>query len=175
MRKELQWGLLITAILSVIAGIYVIAQPMVSLVSLSIFFAAVLFVNGVYEIVRYFYDKGNSSGFMLFDGIVTVVLSLILFSGPLGAMVTLIPYIFVFWVLFGGISRIFIGFEIRKADKREGNYLFLTGVLGIFCGIVMAFHPLFTGLVVAYMIGFGFLYQGIINIVSFFRLRKTAQ
>ena len=59
MRKELQWGLLITGILSVIAGIYVIAQPMVSLVSLSIFFAAVLFVNGVYEIVRYFYDKGN--------------------------------------------------------------------------------------------------------------------
>ena len=38
MRKELQWGLLITGILSVIAGIYVIAQPMVSLVSLSIFF-----------------------------------------------------------------------------------------------------------------------------------------
>ena len=175
MRKELQLGLLITGILSVIAGFYVIARPMVSLISLSVFFAAVLFVNGVYEIVRYFYDKENRSGFMLFDGIVTLVLSLVLFSGPLIAMVTLIPYIFVFWVIFDGIVRIFIGVGTRKLDKREGNYLFLTGALGIFCGIVMAFHPLFTGLVVAYMIGFGFLYQGIINIVSFFRLRKTAQ
>ena len=83
--------------------------------SLSFFYAAVLFVNGVYEIVRYFYDKENRSGFMLFDGI----LSIILLSSPLIAMVTLIPYIFAFWVLFGGISRIFIGFQIRKHDKRK--------------------------------------------------------
>ena len=173
MKKGLLWGLLITGILSVIAGIYTICRPMVSLISLSFFFAAVLFINGVYEIMRYFYDKENRSGFMLFDGIVTVVISLILLSGPLITMASLIPYLFVFWVLFSAASRIFIGFGIRKLDRREGNYLLLIGVIGILCGIVMALHPLFTGLIIAYMIGFAFLYQGVINIVSFSRLRKS--
>jgi len=39
----------------------------------------------------------------------------------------------------------------------------------------MALHTLFTGLIVAYMIGFGFMYQGIVNIVSFFRLWKNTK
>ena len=57
MRKEFRITALIVGILSIIAGIYMFVSPIASLASLSFFFAAVMFINGVYEIIHYFADR----------------------------------------------------------------------------------------------------------------------
>ena len=171
MKKEFRLTALAVGILSIIAGIYMFISPIISLASFSFFFAAVMFINGVYEIIHYFADKEDHIFIVLLNGIITILLSILVLSSPLFAAATLIPYLFACWILFSGITRFIISFKIRYITRRGGFYLLLIGILGIICGIVMLMHPLFTSLFVAYMIGFDFIYHGIISIVLFFRGR----
>ena len=165
MKKEFRLTALAVGILSIIAGIYMFISPITSLASFSFFFAAVMFINGVYEIIHYFADKEDHIFIVLLNGIITILLSILVLSSPLFAVATFIPYLFACWILFSGITRFIISFKIRYITRRGGFYLLLI------CGIVMLMHPLFTSLFVAYMIGFDFIYHGIISIVLFFRGR----
>lgn len=171
MRKEFRITALVVGILSIIAGIYMFVSPITSLASFSFFFAAVMFINGVYEIIHYFADKEDHILIVLLNGILTILLSILVLSSPLFAAATIIPYFFACWILFSGITRFVISFKIRYITRRGGFYLLLIGILGIICGIIMLMHPLFTSLFVAYLIGFDFIYHGIISIVLFFRGR----
>ena len=171
MRKEFRITALIVGILSIIAGIYMFVSPIPSLASLSFFFAAVMFINGVYEIIHYFADREDHVLIVLLNGILTILLSILVLTSPLFAAATLIPYLFACWILFSGITRFIISFKIRSITRRGGFYLMLIGILGIICGIVLLMHPFFTSLFVACMIGFDFIYHGIISIILFFRGR----
>ena len=171
MRKEFRITALVVGILSIIAGIYMFINPITSLASISFFFAAVMFINGVYEIIHYFADREDHVLIVLLNGILTILLSILVLTSPLFAAATLIPYLFACWILFSGITRFIISFKIRSITRRGGFYLMLIGILGIICGIVLLMHPFFTSLFVACMIGFDFIYHGIISIILFFRGR----
>ncbi len=174
MVKKIKWISLIVGIGSVLAGAYLFVRPMVSLASLSIVFAAVMLTHGIFEVVRYFSDKENKRGAVLCHGIISILLALLLFSSPFLEMATFIPYILAFWVLVSGSTRAFLGFSLRKEkeEQKEGNRLLLTGIAGIVVGLLMCMNPFFTGLIIAYMIGFGFLYQGFESLVIFFKANR---
>ncbi len=167
MNKTFRWVILTGGILSVLAGLYMFASPLASLASIAFILAVIMLVNGIAEVFRYFSEKGEKSGVILAGGIITIILSLCLMSSTWFGLVSFIPFMFAFWVLATGCARFVFGFSERKRSKKEGNYLLIVGVLGMIAGIFMLGHPLFTGVMVAYMIGFGFVYQGIANFVIF--------
>ena len=57
--------------------------------------------------------------------------------------------------------------------KSSGNYKMeiQIGILGIIAGLVMMAHPLMTGFLISYTIAFVFIYQGIVAIVQFFKMK----
>ena len=126
--------------------------------------------QGISEIVQYFKSE-EKHGWNLFGGIVTLILALTLFSGSFIEMVTFVPFIISLWALTNGITKTIVGFKVRKTDKSVGTPLVWMGILGIVAGLIMMGHPLMTGLYISYTIAFVFIYQGIVAIVQFFKIK----
>ncbi len=172
MSTQFKWIFLIGGIFSVLAGLYLFFQPVASLASLTFVFSVVMLVNGIAEVIRYFSEKENRTGALLASGILTIILSIcLLSSSPLG-LVSFIPYMFALWILMSACTRVVLSFAKRKINKTDANYLLIMGILGIIASMFLFGHPLFTGLIVAYMIGFSFVYQGIANLVIFYKFSK---
>ena len=172
MSKKLSWLSILAGVLSILAGFYLMANPALSLLSFAILFALIFMINGISEIIKFF-TADEKSGWDLFSGIMTVLLSFWLFSGSFLEKVTFIPFIFAFWVLFTGVSKTIMSFEVKKVDKKLGSTLLWTGILGIIAGIIMMGHPLMTGVIVTYTVAFVFIYQGIAAIVLYFKSKKA--
>lgn len=168
MSKNWKWLSLLAGIFAIFAGFRMLVNPAISLASMTFLFALVFAVQGISEIVQYFKSE-EKHGWNLFGGIVTLILALTLFSGSFIEMVTFVPFIISFWALTNGITKLLVGFKVRKADKSIGTPLVWMGILGIIAGLIMMGHPLMTGLFVSYTIAFVFIYQGIAAIVQFFK------
>jgi uncharacterized membrane protein HdeD (DUF308 family) len=71
-----------------IAGVYLLINPKLSLVSLTLALAVLFFVEGVFHIVTYFQIRSApGSGWLLFDGIVTLILAVLIWrSWPASAV-----------------------------------------------------------------------------------------
>ena len=64
---------------------------------------------------------------------------------------------------------------MASQGKAERNWsLIVPGVLLIFFGALCAFYPGITLLSVTFVAGAGFIFAGIVNIISYVRERKTA-
>ncbi len=146
MSKIWKWLLLIAGIFAVFTGFNMFAHPLISLASMTFWFALVFAVQGISEIVP-------------------------LFSGSFIEMVTFVPFIISLWALTNGITKTIVGFKVRKTDKSVGTPLVWMGILGIVAGLIMMGHPLMTGLYISYTIAFVFIYQGIVAIVQFFKIK----
>ena len=72
------WRLLI-GLIYLLGGLYLIAQPALSLVSLTLFLAGLFFAQGIFLIVGYFQFRGKSgSTWLLIDGAATLVLAVLI-------------------------------------------------------------------------------------------------
>jgi uncharacterized membrane protein HdeD (DUF308 family) len=71
-----------------IAGVYLLINPKLSLVSLTFALAVLFAVEGIFHIVTYFQVRSApGSGWLLFDGIVTLILAVMIgFSWPASAV-----------------------------------------------------------------------------------------
>jgi uncharacterized membrane protein HdeD (DUF308 family) len=79
--KQVIWQVLI-GVVYVIGGVYLLANPLMAVGTLTLLLASVLFVAGVLEIAAYF-QIASASGWLLANGIVTLVLGgLIFFQWP---------------------------------------------------------------------------------------------
>lgn len=170
MSKIWKWLLLIAGIFAVFTGFNMFAHPLISLAFMTFWFALVFAVQGISEIVQYFKSE-EKHGWNLFGGIVTLILALTLFSGSFIEMVTFVPFIISLWALTNGITKTIVGFKVRKTDKSVGTPLVWMGILGIVAGLIMMGHPLMTDLYISYTIAFVFIYQGIVAIVQFFKIK----
>lgn len=170
MSKNVKWLLLVAGMLSILAGLYTLANPALSLASMTFVFALVFGAQGVSEIVHYVKSE-EKHGWTLANGIITLILAFLLLSGNFFEMVTFIPFIFSFWALSNGITKTIIASKVKKVDKKAGNSLLLWGILGIIAGLIMMAHPLMTGLFVTYTIAFVLIYQGVVGIVQFFKIK----
>ena len=71
-----------------IAGVYLLVHPKASLVSLTLALAVLFFVEGIFHIVTYFQIRSApGAGWLLFDGIVTLILAVMIWrSWPASAV-----------------------------------------------------------------------------------------
>ena len=73
------WRMLI-GIVYVIGGAFLAFNPAFTLVSLTLLMAAIFFMEGLLEIVAFFAFRHAGSGWMLFDGLVTLLLGYLIWS-----------------------------------------------------------------------------------------------
>ena len=129
------WGLIVLlGVLSVILGLLAIAYPGATIVTVSIFFAAWLFVSGIFYLISSFTRDGDTGSRVLSAilGVLSIIVGWALLRTPFQSVEVFIFVIGIFFLIQGVMT--FIGAFARKAGR---NWGIASGLLGIIAGIIV--------------------------------------
>lgn len=105
----------------------------------------------------------------LIKGIILIVLSILIFMNPADTLIGLSWFIGIAFMATGFIILI-SAFSFRSQIKGWGWRL-AEGLVDIFFGFILLFNPGFTALVLAFMMGFWFVFYGITALSDSFGLK----
>ncbi len=113
-------GLLIFIVgaLMAVAGFYMVSQPVAGLATITLFLTAYFIVSGIFEIIAAVQIRPASGwGLMLFNGIITLLLGILLWRQfPLSGAWA-VGVLFGIKMVFSGWTLIFIGNAVKDAVK----------------------------------------------------------
>jgi len=117
----LWWGILI-GLIYVAIGIYMLVHPGAGLASLTLILAIYLFMEAAVELMMSFHLRRlKGSGWLMFDGIVTFILAVLIFKTWPSSSAWVIGTLVGISILFSGISRLMLSRgvhgELRNAMK----------------------------------------------------------
>lgn len=106
----------IMAIISVIAGLMLLFEPLEGIVALTLLLAIYFLVSGIFKLLLPLQMTGvPNRGWMAVDGLVTIGLAVIIFlDWPFSAL-QFLGILAGIYMLFGGNSLIFLSFGLKKA------------------------------------------------------------
>jgi uncharacterized membrane protein HdeD (DUF308 family) len=111
------WRMLV-GIVYVVGGGYLAFHPAIALESLTLLVAAVFFAEGVTEIVVFFQFRSlPGSGWILFDGIVTLILAYLIWRPWPSSSVWAIGTLLGVNLIVSGVTRLMYSVEARKTLK----------------------------------------------------------
>lgn len=167
-RGPWHWVALILGILVVIIGVTYIFMPYDAYIMLSWLLPFGIMFYGISRISAYCSSttEAKVTGWVLAEGILSTILAFFFLINPILTLTT-IPYIFGFWILFGGLMRIISSFALKGVTK--GWYWFIIlGVLGIAAGVLLLLYPVVGAGIVTYMTVCIIILMGIQSIAAFF-------
>jgi uncharacterized membrane protein HdeD (DUF308 family) len=106
---------ILAGVVFLIGGYYLLTHPLLALGTLTLLLAAVILAGGVCEIITYFRLKNEqASGWMLFNGIIALILGALIWlhwpSSSVWAIGTLVGV----YLLLTGITRLVVGLTGRR-------------------------------------------------------------
>ncbi|MEL4308018.1 HdeD family acid-resistance protein [Joostella sp. CR20] len=166
------WALALKGLILVIFAIFIFMNPVISAAGLAIWFAALMLVDGIFTIIAAFasWKEREDKWLILMEGIISFFLGIILLNTP-GITLLVIGFTVAFWFIFGGISRIAMGIQVRKEIEGEGWIIF-GGALAVIFGFIIFASPLIGISYLMWIIAFAALFGGIVMIIIAFKLRK---
>jgi uncharacterized membrane protein HdeD (DUF308 family) len=97
-----------------LAGVYLLLNPKLSLVSLTLALAVLFFVEGIFHIVTYFQVRSApGSGWLLFDGIVTLILAVMIWRSWPASAVWAVGTLVGINLLMSGFTRLMYSRAVR--------------------------------------------------------------
>jgi uncharacterized membrane protein HdeD (DUF308 family) len=157
--REVTWGwwlALLIGVVSIIAGIIVIAKPSNSLATLAVIFGIFILVDGLVELVAALSARTQNRGLLAVIGVISVIAGVLLIRHPLGG-VRAVALLIGIWLIAAGVVRFIAAFEaVENRFWRIGVSL----VLAIF-GVVIVSSPRIGYATLALITGIGFICYGI--------------
>ena len=153
---------IIAGALLIAAGVYCLCNQDVAAMSAGIILGLLMLIAGVVEIVIF---AGTSrfilgSGWLLLDGVLTVVMSLFLLFNQWFTMMSL-PILFTVWLLFSGVSRFVSAFDLKALGMRGWGWILALGIVLLVFGIVCMMDPWVSVVAVGVTVGLVFILEGI--------------
>lgn len=168
------WTFLLGGVLYVLFGVLALARPANALLALAMVFAAFLLVDGVFSVVRALGAKGaDGRWWVFFGGLLSIVVGLYALLGPVTS-VLLFVYVIAFQAIVFGVTVFMFGVNIRKAVRSEW-VLYVTGVVSVLFGLMLAWAPGIGGLSLSLMAGAWSLAIGILRVIFAFRVRRLVR
>ena len=100
-----------------IAGVYLLVHPRLSLVSLTLLLAILFLVEGIFHIATYFQLRSASgSGWLLFDGIVTLILAILIWRSWPSSAVWAVGTLVGVNLLMSGFTRLMYSSAVRRSS-----------------------------------------------------------
>ena len=110
------WKLLL-AIVYGVAGLYMLMNPVLGVISLTLLLAVFFLFEGVVEIIFYFKIRGAANaGWVLFDGIITLILGFLIWRRWPSSSVWVIGTLVGISLIFSGISRVMLSSAVRRTS-----------------------------------------------------------
>ena len=155
---------IILGVLLIIGGVCCMFTPFATFLSAGFIIAIMMFVYGVYGVVRFF---NKESGVLeLISSILAILVGVIAVIRP-GSTLVIDDFVLNMvsaWLVVKGFLNIII--FIRARDEVKGwGWGVAIGVLSVIAGILSFMHPMITALTVGIMMGMFFIENGIDMIV----------
>jgi len=164
------WVMVIRGSLLILAGIFTIALPGRTLVSVIWFLGLYWFVDGVIGLIEGIRGEGGKKrGWAIISALIGMLAGLLVIANPLIAGVvssTLLAYLIGITVLFRGLTLMFTG----RNDQWTWKGL-LAGIVYVLFGIVVIARPLVAVVVLMWILAILALIAGVASIWLGFRMR----
>ena len=96
-------------------GIFLLAHPLAGLIGLTAFLGAYLLIKGIFELIMWFgLRRMRGGGWVLFDAIVSLLLSALIWMHLPNSATWVIGTLVGFGILFSGISRLVLGMHAKR-------------------------------------------------------------
>jgi len=154
------WMTLLRGIVAILFGFFVIAQPGISLMTLTMLFGAFVLLDGIGSLTSAFGGRTEHESWwiMLLWGLCGIAVGVMTFFSPGVTAFALLFYIAA-WAIVTGVIELVAAFRLRQEIEGE-FWLGLLGVLSIAFGVFMMVRPgagilSLLWLIAAYAIAFG--------------------
>lgn len=153
-------------VLLIAAGVYCLCNQDIAVLSAGLLLGLFMLVSGVIEIAVFAGTSGVliGSGWLLLDGVLTVIMSLFLLFNQWFTLLSL-PFLFTIWLLFSGISRFVSAFDLRVLGVRAWGWVLAIGILLIVGGFVCMMDPWVSVVAIGVTVGLVFILEGVSAIV----------
>lgn len=151
------WLLLIFGFASVVAGLIVVVQPGISLVTLAWVTGIFLLIDGVFELVVALGREADGRAMTALLGIVSIIAGLFLVRHPIVSVIAIALFVGV-WLVVVGIARFVDAFG---ASDRHRLWSIVLALLEVAAGVVIVSAPDIGVATLALIIGIVFLVRGI--------------
>ena len=175
MLKKIKTDMWINVFMMLLIGILFVVRPQGSLEVTAIIAGAVIFVNGIFDLIYYFrvwadfYSRGS-----LFEGIMKCVLGIFIFTHA-GITTVLFSYVFSIYIIINGIICMETAIYMQRAfEVNCGKYVILS-CLVVLGGIIMMFFSPNTVKMAAIMTGIIFIINAVIDGVILYRIHKISR
>jgi len=168
------WLTLIRGVLWILFGLFVFAQPGITLITLTLTFGIFVLADGIGTIVNAVAgrDEREHWWMLLLAGIAGVLVGAITLVRPQAAAVVLLFYLAI-WALVTGFLEIVAAIRLRREIEGE-FWMGLSGVLTMLFGLLVISRPVAGALSVLWLIGAYAIVFGATLIGLAFRVRGAA-
>ena len=155
---------IVFGVLLIIAGIALIATPLMTFMSAGYFIIILFFIWGIFGVVRGIREKSYDMGF--FFAILSLILGIIgLFMPDAAAMTNnlVLLYFAAGWFIVHGLLSIVTAIQSKKQGDDTGTVVLciVLGVLELIIGIYSFVHPAMMAVALGLLIGIYFIDSGI--------------
>lgn len=149
----------------IIAGIYIFSTPIASYFSLAILFSTLFLVSGIFEIAFAISNKDELEGWgwLLFSGIVDVLLGSLLLGSP-SLSLTFLPIYVGLVLMFRSMRGMGLAFDLKHYGAKGWGSLLFLGILGLIFSILMVTNLEFGAFTIVYWTAFTFVMLGVFSI-----------
>ena len=157
---------IISGVLFIAIGIYCLCNQDIAAETAGLMVGIFMLASGIIEIVVFASTSRLliGSGWLLLDGVLTVILSLFLLFNQWFTMLSL-PFLFTLWLLFSGISRFVSAFDLKALGVRNWGWLLAIGIILMIAGFICMMDPWVSIAAVGVTVGLVFLLEGISSII----------
>jgi uncharacterized membrane protein HdeD (DUF308 family) len=164
------WALALRGVAAILFGVIALLAPVAAMLSLALFFAAYLLVDGIFGIVAAARaaQADQRWGMLLAEGLLNIVMGLIAFLFPVGAVLGFV-LVTAAWSLLTGGFMLASAYKLTKAHGRW--WMVLSGVVSILFGIALVIAPVIGAVVLTWWLGGYAIAFGVFMLILAFRLR----
>ena len=170
--KRYWWMTLLLGVIWILFGIAIFLQPAISLVTLTLLFGALVFADGVGNLITGFGGRKENEHWwvLVLAGVAGIVVGVLTFLNPAITGLVLLFYIAI-WAIVAGLLKIVAAIRLRNEITGE-VWLGLAGVLSIAFGVMVIARPGAGALAILWLIGGYAIVFGAILIALAFKSRQ---
>ena len=158
------WGLVaVMGIASILLGLLAMFFPGATIVTVAIYFAAWLFVSGIFSVVGSFTRDGDTVTRVLnaIIGVLSVIVGFALLRTPFQSVEVFIFVLGIFWLV-QGIMTFVAAFALRRGR----GWALVSGILGMLAGIIILVYPISSAVTLAFVGGIWLVILGVIQVIA---------
>jgi uncharacterized membrane protein HdeD (DUF308 family) len=150
------WLLLIVGLMCLVAGVIVVAQPDISIVTLAVIAGIFLLVDGIYDVIVAIASPVEGRGMLALVGVLSAIVGIILIRHPIETVVAVALLVGI-WLITIGVIRLIGAFAVQGNRGWE----LLVAFIEIVAGIVIVAVPDIGVATLAIFIALAFMLRGI--------------